>query len=56
MSTSIDNGRLILDELHELLERERSARWWERWAFRGVIIAKLRFRLPELYAAVEARQ
>lgn len=56
MGTAIDNGRLILGELNNLLEIERKARWWERWAIRNAIIAKLRFRLSELHAAVEARQ
>jgi hypothetical protein len=56
MSTSIDNGRLILNELHQLLEIEKKCRWWERWAIRNAIIVKLHFRLSELYAAVESKQ
>lgn len=41
-----------LEELRGLLEIERSIRWTRRWAWRNIIIAKLKFRLPSLYRAL----
>lgn len=54
MGRAIDDGRRALNELHGLLEMEKQARWWERWAIRSAIIAKLRFRMSELFRAVES--
>ncbi len=55
MSREIDEGRRILNELSKLIDIERKSKWFGRWAIRNAIIAKLKYRIHDLYRAVEAR-